>query len=261
MIKYLFVFLFLSTGIFGFSQTLPGGVTMETIPCTQNQGFNSYRFQKNNEMISAIDPSNCFPSYFEEENTTTYFAANFYLAYKSDTFDTEAEAMDWMIQSINDYYKPVIIEKWQTLEPGLPGIKLKYPAEWTYRTENTEDFFGSKSPVKNKLLLTVATKAGHSDIFLVVRTPNTDNLSTEKAMDWTAMWIRALNFKENPATDIVIGGKTFKAAENTFMMQMYQHHYWYADKDEIIYINYNMLKDEQVWYPAVLESILKSISW
>jgi len=80
----------------------------------------------------------------------------------------------------------------------------------------------------------VPVRGGNSEIFLIVRTPNTEKLSVEKAMDWTEMWIRALDFKNNPPKDITIEGKTFKTAENIFMAQMYQHHYWYADSEEII---------------------------
>ncbi len=78
-----------------------------------------------------------------------------------------------------------------------------------------------------------------------------------------------LTSKMNPAIDLrtaapkemVIGGRTFRTARNTFMGVMEQRHFWYADEQEIIYINYNMLKDEQVRYPEVLQKIVDSMSW
>jgi hypothetical protein len=44
------------------------------------------------------------------------------------------------------------------------------------------------------------------------------------------------------------------------MLVMEQHHFWYADEKEIIYINYNLLKDERIRYPEVMKQIVKSIS-
>jgi hypothetical protein len=257
--RILIIFLWITTNAFSSSPDLPEGVTMDTIPCTLAVGLNSHKFYKGNEMIGYIEPTGCNPSYFEETETTTYYIADFYIAYQKDTFTTEAGAIEWMANSITDYYKPVNIDKWQTLKSDLPKVMLEYPVGWTYRTNNSDSFFGSKSNADNRLTIMVPTRGGTSEIFLIIRTPNTDKMTTSQVMDWTAMWIRDLDFKTNPAKDIVIGGKTFKAAENIFMVQMYQHHYWYADNEEIIYINYNMLKEEQVWYPVVLEEILKSI--
>jgi hypothetical protein len=243
------------------AQKLPADVTMKTVPCTLAKGLNSYNFLRNNEVIGNIEPTGCNPSYFEETESAVTYNADFYMAYQKDTFATENEAIDWLVNSINNYYKPVVIEKWQTLETAIPHVVARYPENWSYKTSNSDLFFGSKTTKDNKVTIMVPVRGGNSEIFLIVRTPNTEKLSVEKAMEWTQMWIRALDFKNNPPKDIVIGGKTFKAAENTFMAQMYQHHYWYADNEEIIYINYNMLKEEQVWYPAVLEEILKSLSW
>ncbi|MBA4155291.1 hypothetical protein [Flavobacterium sp.] len=70
----------------------------------------------------------------------------------------------------------------------------------------------------------------------------------------------AINLNESFA-DFFIDGKTFKTSQNLFMMQMQQFHYWYADSNEIIYINYNFLKDEIEIYPEVLKTIIESIKW
>lgn len=259
--RNLIILLLTVTFPFVSAQTLPEGITMDTNPCSLTQGLTYHNFYRNNELIAFIEPTGCNYGYFEEENPVISYNADFYMAYQKDTFATEKEAIAWLSKAIENYYKPVVISKWQKLESTQPKLNLDYPATWTFRANNTDSFFGSKSSTDNKITIMVPTPGGPSEIFLIVRTPNTEKLSTTKVMDWTAMWIRDLNFKTNPAKDIVIGGKTFKAAENTFMAQMYQHHYWYADDQEIIYINYNMLKEEQVWYPAVLESILKSITW
>jgi len=42
---------------------------------------------------------------------------------------------------------------------------------------------------------------------------------------------------------------------------MQQRHFWYADDQEIIYINSNLLKDEKTKYPGVINEILGSITW
>jgi hypothetical protein len=71
----------------------------------------------------------------------------------------------------------------------------------------------------------------------------------------------AVDFKTNPPTDQVIGGKTFKTMENTFAMVMQQRHFWYADDKEVIYIGYSLLKDDRISYPGVVSDIIKSIKW
>ena len=35
----------------------------------------------------------------------------------------------------------------------------------------------------------------------------------------------------------------------------------YADEQEIIYVNYNLLKNERVWYSGGMKTILESITW
>ena len=72
---------------------------------------------------------------------------------------------------------------------------------------------------------------------------------------------RAIDIKSISGTEQEIGGKSFKTSENQFMSLMDQYHFWYADEKEIIYINYNLLKDERIRYPEVMKAIVESLSW
>ena len=45
------------------------------------------------------------------------------------------------------------------------------------------------------------------------------------------------------------------------MEHMLQRHFWYANDQEIIYINNTLLKDEMTKYPRVINEILGSITW
>ena len=107
----------------------------------------------------------------------------------------------------------------------------------------------------------IQDQRGKSEAVMLIRTPNTAGLSTKQAIEWNAMMNRAIDLKTKPPVDFVIGGKTFQSSENTFMMQMEQYHFWYADEQEIIYINYNLLKDERIRYPEVMKAIVESITW
>ena len=86
-------------------------------------------------------------------------------------------------------------------------------------------------------------------------------VNTQKFMENSSRINGAIDFKNNPPKDQVIGGKTFKTLENTFAMVMLQRHYWYADDKEVIYIGYGLLKDDRIRYPQVVADIIKSITW
>jgi alpha-L-fucosidase len=258
--KIKILLLFLAAGTFAFGQYLPQGVTVDSVPCNYAPGYFNYNFLKNNELIGAIQPNSCYFSGVEEDNPTSYFLAAFYNAFKSDTFNTNNEAQIWILKVMEDYYKPVEVAKWLKLNCKTPEFNLEYPANWTYRTEKYDGIFDSKVVTDNKLVLMIEDQRGKSEVVMLIRTPNTAGLSTNQVIERNAMMNRAIDVKNNPAVDFVISGKTFKTAQNNFMLLMEQHHFWYADEKEIIYINYNLLKDERIRYPEVMKQIVKSIS-
>ena len=250
----------MAAGTFAFGQQLPQGISVDTIPCNYAPGLFNYNFIKNNELVGMILPDGCNFSGVEEDNVNLYFIADFYNDYKRDTFNTNNEAFLWLVKAMDDYYKPVEVAKWQKLNVQTPVFNLEYPATWTYRTEKYEDVFRSKVVTDNKLVLMIEDKRGKSEVVMLIRTPNTAGLTTDQVIEMNAMMNRAIDVKTKLAVDFIIGGKTFKTSENTFMFLMEQHHFWYADEKEIIYINYNMLKDQRIRYPEVMKQIIKSIS-
>lgn len=258
------VFLFVLLIIFGLyvkGQDLPDGVKMDTIPCSYATGQFSNYFYKNNEVIGVITPSSCNYSETRGGRVEPLVFTEFYMTFKKDTFATKKEALKWMLASMEEYYKPVVVTKWQKLRVQPPKVRLKYPWDWTYKLDQLDAIFKSKSLSENELTLLIKDQRGQSEVVQIIRTPNTAKLTTTQVMEMTALMNRAVNYKSPVASDIIIGGKTFKTAENSFMMQMHQRHFWYADNDEIIYISSNLLKDERIKYPRVIIEILESISW
>ena len=255
------IILFLAFGLVSIGQTLPEGVKMDTIHCTYAKGESRNNFYKNNEMIGVVTPASCFYSETEGGGIEPYFFAEFYMASRKDTFATKKAAIDWIVMTMGEFYKPVVVTKWQNLMVQPPKVRLKYPWDWTYRLEKYDGIFNSKSLSENKLVLGLKDQRGTSEVMMIIRTPNTARLNTSQVMEMTAMMNRAIDLKNGSAASIVIGGKSFKSSQNTFMIQMNQWHFWYADEEEIIYINYNLLKDERTWYPEVMKKIVESITW
>ena len=246
---------------FAYGIKLPKGVTMDSVACSFAPGRFSYSFLKNNEMVGQIMPGTCHYNDREDGKIDQNYIAEFYSLTKKDTFPTKREAFAWFISSMENYYKPVEITKWQKLKVQLLEVSLKYPWDWTYRLDKFQGIFGSQIQSENKLTLMITDQRGHSEILMLIRTPNTAKLTIAQVMETASKMNRAINFQNNPASDIEIGGKTFKSSENTFMLLMHQWHFWYADDQEIIYINYNLLKDEKDRYPEVMKEIVRSINW
>lgn len=259
--KALILLVLAAFGYHAVCQNLPQGVTIDTNACNYAPGLSSYYFHKSNELIGMILPDACNFSGVEEDGVNKYFIADFYTDYKKDTFSTNKEAMAWMVATMEDYYKPAVIEKWQEIGIQLPKVSLKYPFDWTYKTDQYEGVFKSKIQDENKLTLMRKVPGGQSEVCFIIRTPNTAKLTTAKVMEMAAQLNWAIDIKSSPKTEYVIGGKPFKTVENQFMSLMDQYHFWYADEKEIIYINYNLLKDERIRYPEVMKAIVESISW
>ncbi|MDO9257696.1 MAG: hypothetical protein Q7U54_19420 [Bacteroidales bacterium] len=255
------LFFLMAIGYQSFGQQLPEGVTVQANACNYAPGLSSYYFNKSNEMIGMILPDACNYNGVEEDGVNKYFLADFYNDSKKDTFATNDQAMAWMITTMEEYYKPAIIDKWQELEVQIPKVSVKYPWDWTYKTDRYDGVFKSKNQAENKLTLMRKVPGGQSEVCFIIRTPNTAKLSTAKVMEMAAQMNWAIDIKSSPEALYEIGGKSFKTAQNQFMSLMDQYHFWYADEKEIIYINYNLLKDERIRYPEVMKAIVESISW
>ncbi|MBK6966014.1 MAG: hypothetical protein IPH20_19350 [Bacteroidales bacterium] len=259
--KSAILFLLMVIGYQSFGQQLPEGVTISSNACNYAPGLSSYYFNKSNDLIGMILPDACNFNGVEEDGVNKYFIADFYSDYKKDTFATNDQAMAWMILTMEEYYRPAIIDKWQELEVQIPKVSLKYPFDWNYKTDNYEGIFKSKIPGENKITLMRKVPGGQSEVCFIIRTPNTAKLSTVKVMEMTAQMNPAIDTKSSRKVEYEIGGKSFETSQNQFMALMDQYHFWYADEQEIIYINYNLLKDERIRYPEVMKAIIESISW
>ena len=258
--KTILILLFFISASLAPGQQIPKGVRMDTVPCNYATGKFSHNFYKNNEMIGLLQPSSCHYSETQGGGVDPLVTAEFYITSRKETFSTMLEAMNWILAAMEDYYKPVMITKWQKLRVQPPKVFLKYPWDWTYKLTKYDGIFKSRALSENKLTLMVRDQRGQSELLQLIRTPNTEKLTTTQVMEMTAMMNRAIN-NGKAVTDVVIGGKIFRSKENEFMDQMHQRHFWYADDQEIIYINTNLLKDERSRYPEVMNEILGSINW
>jgi len=242
-------------------QSLPAGITKTAAPCTLAKGLSSYYFSKDNNMVAMIEPSGCNYSNTDGPQPKPVFQADFYPTAGKMSFPSNDDAMQWLITEMEKYYKPVVITKWQKLDNSTPKVSLNYPEGWSFRVEQDNYFARPVGSANNKIVITVTQPTGSSEIIQIVRNPNTLKQNTKQFMEVSSRINRAIDFKTNPPKDQIIGGKTFKTVENTFAMLMLQRHYWYADEKEVIYIGYNLLKDDQIRYPGVVSEIIKGIKW
>jgi hypothetical protein len=259
--RLLFLFLVVATGCYAQSPALPKGVRMDTVPCSYATGLTSHYFYANNEMIGMIEPSDCNYSQTQGGRVNPICFAELYNAGRRDTFSSKKEAYAWIVAEMEAYYKPVTVTKWQKLRVQPPKVSLSYPWDWTYKLGKLDGMFKSKSLSENKLILMIKDQRGQSEVFQIIRTPNTAKLTTQQVMEMTASMNRAVDLKSKAPGTRVIGGKTFRTSENAFMQLMQQQHFWYADDQEIIYIMVGLLKDERLRYPGVVNEIVNSIAW
>jgi hypothetical protein len=243
------------------AKIFPEGVTLDSSSCSFAPGRFSYRFLLNNEMIGQIMPGTCHYDPSEERMPDARYFVDFYMENKTDTFATKNEAMQWMTQVLGEYYKPVTITRWQNLRVQPPKVMLRYPAGWDYRLEKYRGIFKSDVQSENKLVLMRTDYRGKSEVMMIIRTPNTAKLTLRQVLEMSVQMNRAIDLRSNGTREVTIGGKTFTTSRNPFMIQMDQWHFWYADDQEIIYINYNLLKDEKIRFPNVMNDIVQSISW
>jgi hypothetical protein len=259
--RSLLILIALAVSALASAKTFPEGITVDSSSCSFAPGKFSYRFLLNNEMIGQIMPGTCHYQPAEESVPDTRYFVDFYMENKSDTFATGNEAMQWMTRVLGEYYKPVTITRWQNLRVQPPKVLLRYPEGWDYRLEKFRGIFSSDVQSENKLVLMRSDNRGKSEVMMIIRTPNTAKLTLRQVLDMTMKMNRAIDLRSNGTSEVTIGGRTFTTSRNTFMEKMDQWHFWYTDEQEIIYINYNLLRDEKIRFPKVMADIVQNISW
>jgi hypothetical protein len=259
--KFIAVLFFSGLSFFSTAQSvrLPAGVTMDTLPEGFSEGLYRHHLYKNKEFIAMIVPKTWHNNDTRGTTIATSYEASFLLGtLRKDSFTTVKQALQWLVPVIEEYFSPVDYPKWKSLRMQPPKIRIRYPWEWTYKSERNNSIFQSKAKTNNRLVL---LSTNNSEILQVIRTPNTGKLTLDQLILLSQRMNPAINLQQNPLQDMIIGGKTFKTTTHKFMEMMLQQHYWYADEKEIIYIGVGLLREDQVRYPLVIQEILKSIKW
>ncbi len=238
---------------------LPEGVTMDTLPEGFSEGLFRHHLYKNKQVIAMIVPVAWHNNDTRGTTIATLYEASFLMGTtRKDSFTTVKQSLQWLIPVIEEYFSPVDYPRWKSLRIQPPKVRIRYPWEWSYKSDRNNSIFQSKAKTNNRLVL---LSTNNSEILQVIRTPNTGKLTLDQLILLSQRMNPAINLQQNPLQDIVIGGKTFKTTTHMFMELMLQQHYWYADEKEIIYIGVGLLREDQVRYPLVIREILKSIKW
>lgn len=238
---------------------IPQGVTMDTIPDGFTDGLFRHHLYKNDALIAMIVPKTWHNNDTRGIAIATSYEASFLVGEtKRDSFNTVKESLLWLVPVIDNYFSPVAVTHWQSLRVQPPKVRVKYPMDWSYKTDRNNSFFNSKPQSDNRLVL---MSNSHSEIMQIFRTPNTGKLSTDDVIEMSRKMNRAIDLQQHPLTELMIDGKLFKTTDHFFMQLMHQWHYWYADQNEIIYIGVGLLKEDQVRYPEVVKDIISSIKW
>jgi len=241
------------------SVRLPQGVTMDTLPEGFSEGLFRHHLYKNKQVIATIVPVTWHNNDTRGTTIATSYEASFLVGTtRKDSFVTVKQSLQWLIPVIEDYFSPVDYPRWKSLRLQPPKVRIRYPWEWSYKSDRNNSIFQSKAQTNNRLVL---LSTNNSEIMQVIRTPNTGKLTLDQLILLSQRMNPAINLQQNPLQDLLIGGKTFKTTTHTFMELMLQQHYWYADEKEIIYIGVGLLREDQVRYPLVIKEILKSIKW
>lgn len=258
-IVYIFFLLLLSFCVKAQSRHLPEGVTMDTLPEGFSEGLFRHHLYKNKQVIATIVPVSWHNNDTRGTTIATSYEASFLMGtVRKDSFTTVKQALQWLVPVMEDYFSPVDYPKWKSLRIQPPKVRLKYPWEWSYKSDRNNSIFQSKAQTNNRLVL---LSTNNSEILQIIRTPNTGKLTLDQLILNSQRMNPAINLQQNPLQEVLIGGRTFKSTTHTFMELMLQQHYWYADEKEIIYIGVGLLREDQVRYPLVIKDIIKSIKW
>lgn len=261
MTKFIGLAFLLLFNIPAFSQSirLPEGVTMDTLPEGFAEGLFRHHLYKNKQVIAMIVPVSWHNNDTKGTTIATSYEASFLMGtVRKDSFTTVKQALHWLVPVMEEYFSPVDYPKWKSLRIQPPKVRLRYPWEWSYKSDRNNSIFQSKAQTNNRLVL---LSTNNSEILQIIRTPNTGKLTLDQLILNSQRMNPAINLQQNPLQDVLIGGRRFKSTTHTFMELMLQQHYWYADEKEIIYIGVGLLREDQVRYPLVIKDILKSIKW
>ena len=251
--------LLISVTAFAQLPRLPVGVTMDTLPEGFSEGLYRHHLYKNKQVIATIIPVAWHNNDTRGTTIATSYEASFLMGTtRKDSFTTVKQALYWLVPVIEEYFSPVDYPKWKSLRLQPPKIRIRYPWEWSYKSDRNNSIFQSKAQTNNRLVLMSSSNA---EILQIIRTPNTGKLTSSQLIESSVRINRSIDLQQHPLQDITIGGKIFKTTTNIFMELMQQQHYWYADEKEIIYIGVGLLREDQVRYPLVIKEILKSIKW
>ncbi len=241
---------------------MPKDIRMDTVPQGFVDGLVRHHFYKNNTVIAIIQPAKWHNNDTRGIAIATEWEASMMIGpVRVDTFNTATKAQRWILQELENYLMPVSIQKWKSLRAQPPKVRIRYPWDWEYRLDRYNSIFKSKAQSNNRLVLLKKEYNGSSEIFQIIRTPNTGNISVDEVIRISTQMNRMIDLQKYPLKEVVVGGKAFKYTEHYFMEQMFQQHYWYADAQEIIYIGVGLMREDKVRYPAVIAEIIAGIRW
>lgn len=241
---------------------LPQDIRMDTMPQGFVDGLVRHHFYKNNNVIAIIQPVKWHNNDSKGLAIATEWEASMMIGpVKADTFNTALKAQRWIVTEIENYLMPVTILKWKFLRAQPPKIRIRYPWDWEYRLDRYNSIFRSKAQTNNRLVLLKKEYNGSSEIFQIIRTPNTGKITVEDVIKMSTQMNRMIDLQRYPLKDVQVGGKNFKYTEHYFMEQMFQQHFWYADAEEIIYIGVGLMREDKVRYPEIIKEIIQSIKW
>lgn len=238
---------------------IQGVYRMDTVSAYFDVNVKGHYIFKEKEIIGFIAPEIWFSDQISSGNNPLYIA-EFYPFGNKDTLMSLSLAKQWIGNEIKEYYQPVKVADWRTLDLNEPKAQLTYPYDWTYKVKN-QPVFGTKTAKNNQVILTKNENNSISEIIRIIRTPNSANLSLDELISETEKMIPSIQSKINIPVEVQIGNKKFLKVEHEFVGQMLLVHIWHADAEEIIYINSALLKDDRFRYPDVVEYILSGIKW
>lgn len=258
----LFIFLLFPTELFAQVNILPKDFTIDTIPHGFADGLIRHQVYFNRSVVAIIQPAKWHNNDTRGVAIVTEWEASMLIGpVKVDTFNTASKAQRWIIQELEKYLMPVRIMKWQSLRAQPPKVRIRYPWDWEYRLDRYNSIFRSKAQSNNRLVLLKKEYNGSSEIFQIIRTPNTGKISVEDVIKMSTQMNRMIDLQRYPLKDVQVGGKNFKYTEHYFMEQMFQQHFWYADAEEIIYIGVGLMREDKIRYPEIIAEIIAGIKW
>jgi hypothetical protein len=181
--RKLFVLYFLIFQFAGYGQPvrLPEGVTMDTLPEGFSERLYRHHLYKNKQVIAMIVPKTWHNNDTRGTTIATAYEASFLMGTtRKDSFTTVKQALYWLVPVIEEYFSPVDYPKWKSLRIQPPKIRIRYPWEWSYKSDRNNSIFQSKAQTNNRLVL---LSNSNSEILQIIRTPNTGKLTIDQLIE------------------------------------------------------------------------------